>query len=222
MLKIADFTKLQLDQLELTTGQPLIISDADEVIVHFATPLEQYLRERGYNVSFDGYKLEGSIRRITDHSVVDVHEIMPMIEDFFEGAVDEQPPVNGAVDALNSLKERAQVIVLTNLPDSFRSRRAAAFANLGLSAPVITNTGLKGSSVKVLADRVQAPVVFIDDTEPHIRSVAQEVPHCYRVHFIADERLAKIHGRAPDSHHRSDCWVKTHDAITDFLSAEGF
>lgn len=222
MTDIADFTRAQLDSLALTPGRPLVISDADEVIVHFAGPLESYLKARGYHVDFKDYRLQGSIRRAADGTVLPLAEIIPLVDAFFADEVENQPPVTGAIDALNQLGERAQVVVLTNLPDDFRARRARAFGRHGLHAPVIANTGLKGAPVRALAEIVQAPVIFIDDTEPHIRSVASHVPDSYRVHFVANARLAALQGPAPDSHHRSDCWTATLDAVSSFLATRGY
>lgn len=222
MTSIADYTRLQLDALSLEPGRPLVISDADEVIVHFASPLERFLQDRGYAVDFRDYRLQGSVKRMIDNHVLPMDDIIHLIDAFFADEVENQQPVTGAVAALNRLGQRAQLLVLTNLPDDFRQRRARAFASHGLHAPVIANSGLKGASVRALAERVQAPVVFIDDTEPHIRSVAREVPDSYRVHFVANERLARLQAPAPDSHHRSDCWDATYDAVATFLASHGF
>ncbi len=222
MHKLADFTRSQIDALELIPNRPLLICDADEVIVHFAAPLETYLKRLGFYINFENYRLEGNIRRQNDDSAVVLDELIPMINDFFAAEVDNLPPVTGAIATLTALAGRAQVVVLTNLPDPFRTRRIASFTRHGLTAPVVTNTGLKGASVRMLADRVQAPVIFIDDTEPHLRSVATTVPDSYRVHFIADQRLAAIQTASPHSHHRSDCWTATGDAVNDFLHSHGF
>ncbi|MDA5193110.1 hypothetical protein [Govanella unica] len=222
MTVIADYTRLQLDALPLVRGRPLVISDADEVIVHFAEPLEIYLMARGYEVDFKDYRLQGSVRRTTDGTILPLEDIINLVDAFFADEVENQRPVAGAIHALNRLGDRAQVVVLTNLPDDFRARRARAFAAHGLHAPVVANTGLKGASVRLLADMVQAPVIFIDDTEPHIRSVAKQVPASYRVHFVANERLARLQTPAPDSHHRSDCWDQTHDAVAGFLASHGY
>lgn len=222
MTELAALTKTQIDGLALQTGRPLIISDADEVIVHFAEPLERFLNARDFYLDLSDYKLFGNVRRQRDKKAVPYGELMELLEVFFAAEVENLPPVAGAVTALNALQSRAQVVVLTNLPAPYRERRRKSFATHGLTVPIIANSGLKGAPVKALAELVQAPVVFIDDIEIHIRSVAAAVPESFRVHFIADRRLAAVEKQAPDSQHRCDRWPTTMAAINAFLSAEGF
>lgn len=220
-MDIADFTLNQIAELTLDKNRPLIISDADEVIVHFARPLQDFLARKDMLFEIRDYRLFGNVRHRADGRVVEYDHLMELIEAFFEAEVENLPPVEGSVQALTRLAERAQVVVLTNLPVLYRERRIKAFLGHGLDAPVLANTGLKGASVKALAAKVEAPVVFIDDIPQHIRSVAEAVPDSFRVHFIADERLARVQARAEDCHHRCDRWPTTREAVERFLDHAG-
>lgn len=216
---LPDFTRAQIEGLDLPAGRPLVISDADEVLVRFAEPLEGFLGDRGLFFEFSDYRLVGNVRRRADNVAVERGELFDLIDDFFAEQVDRLPIVDGAAEALSTLAKDANVVILTNVPDTYRERRARAFREFGLDFPVIANSGLKGAAVRALAGVSRGPVAFIDDIDKHIAAVAEHVPESYRVHFVADERLAAVCERAEHSHHRSDCWRQTTEAIGAFLSA---
>ncbi|RMF08084.1 MAG: hypothetical protein D6763_10780 [Alphaproteobacteria bacterium] len=214
---LAPFTQEQIADLDIKGPRPLVVSDADEVLVRFAEPLERFLSERDLYLDIVDYRLVGNIRRQSDHSPVDQDTVFGLIDDFFEKRVDHLPLVDGAVEALESLARHADVVILTNVPNAYRDRRIQAFQSLGLNFPVVANSGLKGGAVRVLADLAAGPVAFVDDIDRHIADVATTVPDSYRIHFVADPRLAAVCERAPHSHHRSDCWRRTSEAIEKFL-----
>lgn len=211
-------TARQIAALRLDPTRPLYVTDADEVIVSFARPLEGFLGQRGMRLELRDYRLLGNIRYVDSGEAVDRDTLFGLIDDFFAAEVDRQPLVPGAAEALSALSASGQVIVLTNVPEVYRQRRIAAFRQLGIHAPVIANNGLKGAPVQALAARVNAPVVFIDDIEQHIRAVADSVPHSYRIHYIADTRLAAVTPQAPLSHHRASDWGDILNAISRHLS----
>ncbi|MEX1147547.1 MAG: hypothetical protein WEB93_04100 [Sphingomonadales bacterium] len=214
-------TREQIAELSLSRDRPLLISDADEVLVHFANPLEAFLDSRNMYLDLVDYRLVGNIRHRATDRQVERDAVFTLIDDFFEDMVDAMPLVDGALDALHSLSTRADVVVLTNVPNTFRVRRLTSFRRMGLDFPVISNAGLKGVPVQVLSEMTTGPVMFVDDIDRHISAVAELVPDSYRVHFVADPRLAAVCERAEHSHHRSDCWRQTRHAITTFLDDGG-
>src|SRR5690606_23234738 len=107
MVEIAEFTRSQIDALSLDPTRPLVISDADEVIVHLARPLEIFLTNRGYQIDLSDYRLFGNVR-YPDGRVMEMEPLMALLDEFFEAEVEKLPPVAGAVDALCALRERAQ------------------------------------------------------------------------------------------------------------------
>lgn len=216
---MAEETARQIAALRLDPDRPLYVTDADEVIVAFARPLEEFLGKHGMRLELRDYRLLGNVRHVDSGEAVERDTLFRLIDDFFAAEVDRQPLVPGAAEALSALAESGQVIVLTNVPGAYRQRRIDAFRQLGIQAPVIANNGLKGAPVQALADRVKAPVVFIDDIEQHIRAVADSVPHSYRIHYIADTRLAAVTPQAPLSHHRASDWSDILDAIARHLAA---
>ncbi len=58
----------QLDDLHLVADRPLIISDADEVLVQFAAGLEFYLQGQGLYFDISSFAITGNVRRQSDSS----------------------------------------------------------------------------------------------------------------------------------------------------------
>jgi hypothetical protein len=79
--------------------------------------------------------------------------------------------------------------------------------------PLIANIGAKGHVVKHLTQKLQKPAFFIDDLPHNHGSVLKHAAHVHRLHFIADERLAKLLGPAEDSSARLDSW----HALSDYI-----
>ena len=88
--------------------------------------------------------------------------------------------------------------------------------------PLVANIGEKGPAVGMLAERTAAPIYFIDDSPSHHTSVAREANHVFRLHFVANPRLAKLLDAAPDSHNRADDWPAARTIIEADLAARGF
>jgi hypothetical protein len=187
------------------TNRPLLICDADEVLVQFASTFEIYLAEQGYGIRFDSFALSGNIRRIDSGEAASRTQVTTLVDAFFLDRVEACPPVPGAVAALQALSAYADIVILTNIPAAQQARRAAALAAHGMDYPVLSNEGPKGPAVKALAGDRQK-VAFVDDLPPHHQSVAQSIAHVHRLHLVADKRLRALLPRAPHAHARIDEW----------------
>lgn len=214
--------KAQADDITLDRARPIILTDADEVIVQLATCLDEFLHENDMYFDMQSFALVGNIKRKADDMAITGEEISVLMGQFFLEKTEIQPAVPGAPEALAALSDRAQIVVVTNVPLPQREARIKNLKSLGMDYPVVANMGLKGTIVRYLADQAAAPAFFLDDLPPNITSVAQEAEDVHRIHFIADERLAKLLGQADDSHHRADSWPDAHAYIDQHLSAAGF
>jgi hypothetical protein len=212
----------QLDALTLAADRPLVISDADEVLFLFMRELETYLDLRGMYFDWASYALSGNLRHRADNSPVAFERVPAMIEDFFEHHTDVLSPVPGAAAALGALASRAQVVVLTNIPPRQRARRARTLAKHGMNYPVVANVGAKGLAVRHLAERVNAPVFFLDDSPRNLKSVALAVERVERLHFVADERLFKLLGPVTEHHFSTTTWSEAQAFIEGRLAAQGY
>lgn len=214
--------KSQADAITIDPARPLILTDADEVIVQLASCLEEFLHENDLYFDMASYALTGNIKRKEDDIAIPAEEVTALMGEFFLEKTEVQPAVPGAPEALKALSERAQVVVVTNVPLPQRGARVRNLISHGMDYPVVANIGLKGHVVQYLSGGVEAPVYFLDDIPHNIASVAKEAAHVHLIHFIGDERLAKLLGPAEDSHFRADTWEKTHAYIDRHLTEAGF
>jgi hypothetical protein len=194
------------DDLRLASTVPLVICDADEVLVQFLVGLERFLLRRNRKIVLKTFAIHGNVLDTISGETVTHDEVTQLLKDFFEYDTERLDPVPGAAEALNELRKSAQIVILTNLPETSRDARRAHLASHGMDYPVIAGKGPKGPIVRELIKGVTAPIVFIDDLPPHLTSVAEEAPHVHRLHFVADRRLARLLEPARDAHRRIDDW----------------
>ncbi|MEC9345359.1 MAG: hypothetical protein VYB54_03975 [Pseudomonadota bacterium] len=213
---LADATRQQIDALRIQAGRPLIITDADEVLFAFMAGLERYLIGEGYTFDWSSFAISGNVRR-ADGTVVPRDEVREHLGVFFDRHTEELDPVEHAAAVLADLSGRAQVVVLSNLPQSQGAARQRALIRHGMDYPLVVNEGLKGPAVRLLADLAAAPTVFIDDIPHNHASVARAAPDVHRLHFVADPRLARLIPQAEASHHRADRWPDARTFIEDRL-----
>lgn len=190
----------------LDPSRPLLICDADEVLVQFAVGLERFLERQGCFLDLATFAIHGNVKRRDTNEVVANETVTQMLADFFVSETRNMEMVPGAAEALERVSRRAQIVILSNLPETAREARCANLAAHGIPYPVIAGSGLKGVIVKRMIDGFAKPVAFVDDLPPHLTSVAQETPHVHRLHFIADARLAKMLPACKDAHRRIDAW----------------
>ncbi len=186
--------------------RPLLLLDADEVLLRFVERLEQYLLTQGVELRLTSFQLSGNIYPLGSDTPVPGGHVRDHIAGFFDACVDDVPLVDGALHALDHLRDHYQIAILSNVPSRCRARREASLKAQGLDFPVIANKGDKGPGAKEMADAVRAHTVFVDDLPPQHASVAAHAPDIHRVHFIGDPRLAALIGKAPDAHVRFDDW----------------
>ena len=214
--------KEQVLGLSLTSDRPLIISDADEVLVQFMVGLEHFLESRGLYIDLTTFAITGNVRRQEDDVPATQDEVKALMKDFFIERTGRVEAVPGAAEALETLSERAQIVVLTNTPPKQRDARIHSLQSQGIDYPVIANIGPKGPTVAHMARNVEAPIYFLDDIPQHHTSVSEEADHVHRIHFIADPRLAKLIDKSADSHHRIDDWPSAHAHIDKHLRSLGY
>ncbi len=211
-----------LDMLDLDPTRPLIISDADEVLLQFVAGLERYLDGQGLWLDLQTFALSGNIKDKETGEPVPVEKTPDLLSGFFKAEAGNLTAVDHAADALSALSERAQIIVLTNVPTAQRDARAESLARQGMAYPVIANKGLKGPAVSHIASAFTAPVFFLDDIPHNLKSVAESHDASRRLHFIADKRLAKLLPASEHSHFHSSHWPDAQSFMEEELTKKGF
>ena len=207
----------QIETLELDPDRPLVISDADEVLLQFMRQFEIYLDRNDMWIDLSSFRLQGNIKYKGSDEAVDMTN-RNIIDDFLAAETLNFSPVEGAAEALTALSKEAQIIILTNLPLAQKSERQINLSKHGMDYPVIVGSGLKGPAVKSLGEKINAPLFFLDDIPHNINSVAEYVPTSGRIHMIADPRLSKLIGAAEGASARIDQWQEAQAWILDKLA----
>ena len=211
----------QMEVLRLDSKRPLLVTDADEVLVHFIAGLDGFLARHNLRLDLVSFAITGNVRRANGEAL-SAHEVAELLTIFFETETERLDPVEGAAEALAALSERAQVLVLSNLPQAQLEARARWLARHGMDYPLVANIGLKGPALRWLAERAGEPVFFIDDIPHNLASVAETAPQVYRVHYVANPRLAAVVPPSLQSHRRTQSWPETRAFVEDQLTAHGF
>ncbi|MHA7820374.1 MAG: HAD family hydrolase [Erythrobacter sp.] len=173
-------------------SRPLIISDCDEVILHMVAHFKEWLEaSQGIDFHLEGHNFGEAMRWRSSGELVAPEDIWKKLGGFFDTEMDSQLPIEGAVDALNHLSKHADVVVLTNLVDFRRDKRAEQLAAHGLHAKVYTNQGPKGPALqKIVAEFAPSHAIFIDDLAQHHASVKETVPGVTSLHFCGEPTIA--------------------------------
>lgn len=186
-------------------ARPLIVTDADEVVLHFMAGLMTYFERQALIFALDSYAIHGNVRDAATGEPLEAEAVTSHLRRFFEMS-DSLAPVEGAADSLQRLADEAVVLVLSNVPESAGAARARNLARTGITAPLVRNDGPKGAAVARLAEATKAPVFFIDDLPPQIRSVAEAAPDVHAIHYVANPQLARLVPPAPASRLRARDW----------------
>ena len=189
-------------------SRPLLITDCDEVLLHMLVHFADWLDEaHGFDFRLDAANFGEAIRDRATGEPVGPERIWPLLDGFFAGEMHRQNLVPGAIEALQAIGEEADIVVLTNLGDGHHAGRVEQLAGFGIRHRVLCNRGGKGRPVAGLLDELRPAVaVFVDDLAVHHRSVAEHAPQVWRLHMIAEPRVAAHMPKAPDAHARIDDW----------------
>lgn len=186
-------------------GRPLIVVDADEVLLRFVDGLDRFLRERGLFLDLVSYRLHGNVRRLDDRTPLLDVEVTALLDEFRE-ALDWLEPVEAAQEVLGRLAPRASVVVLTNITPLQAGARQRNLTALGLGFPIVANSGPKGPAVRQLANRAAATAFFVDDIPQHLASAAEHAPDVLRIHLIGDARLKGLLAPCELAHLYAEDW----------------
>jgi hypothetical protein len=190
----------------IVRGRPLLIVDADEVLLQFVAGFDKFLRESGLYLDLSSYRLHGNVKRLDDNTPVLDVEVTALLEEF-RSDLDWLEAVGGAQAAINRLSDRANIAVLTNISPAQAGPRVRNLMSLGLDLPLVVNSGLKGPAVRDLANHVDALTFFVDDIPQQLASAAEEAPDVMRIHLVGDERLKPLLAPSPHAHHYAPDWA---------------
>ena len=212
----------QLEALSLDPQRPLIVTDADEVVAYFIAGLERFLHRKALWLDLKSFAITGNIRRSGGGQACAPAEVKELLNEFFVSDTELLDPVEGAAEALHTLSARAQIIVLSNVPQGIHAARQRWLRQHGMDYPLIANSGSKGLPLRHLSERISAPVFFLDDLPPHLDAVAEQASRVRLLHFIADKRLAALTSPARNCHLHTSHWPDARIFIEKELDSHGF
>jgi hypothetical protein len=196
--------------------RPLLITDCDEVLLHMVSHFADWVAERhGYSFALDAPGFREALRDV-DGRPVPESRIWPLLDGFFDTEMHRQNVVPGAVEALAAIGERAEIVILTNVGDDYHASRVRQLEAFEIRHRVVCNRGGKGPPVAELIEALKpGATVFIDDLAIHHQSVAAHAPDVWRLHMIAEPRVAAHTPPAADAHARIDDWDNARAWILD-------
>lgn len=203
-------------------SRPLLITDCDEVLLHMVAHFAEWLgEEHDVHFAFESGQFDAMTDRRSG-AVVPIDHVWPLLDAFFRGEMHRQTLVPGALDALTRIGEVADIVVLTNLGGEAHGWRVEQLAGHGIRHEVVCNQGGKGRPVSEIVERYGASrAVFIDDLAVHHASVAKHAPEVWRLHMVAEPRLAAAVPPAPDAHARIDDWPAACQWILERFEEQG-
>ncbi|HET9427859.1 MAG TPA: HAD family hydrolase [Allosphingosinicella sp.] len=187
--------------------RPLLISDCDDVLLHFGRHFGEWLDEaHGLVFAIDSPGFQDALRD-RDGQPVPRERIWTLLDSFFAAEMHRQHIVPGAAEALRAIGEVADIVILTNIGNEHHANRVVQLERFDIRHRVLCNSGGKGRPVaELIAEINPSAAVFVDDLAFHHESVAKHAPEVWRVHMIAEPKLAEISPPAPFSHTRIDDW----------------
>jgi hypothetical protein len=173
-------------------SRPLIISDCDEVLLHMVAPFKDWLAEsQGVTFDLETGNFGEALRWNESGELLETKDIWRMLGGFFDTEMDRQMPISGAVESIAALSDHADIVILTNLVDERREKRALQLAAHGIDAPVYTNQGPKGPALqRIIEERAPSCAIFIDDLPQHHHSVFETRPDVVRLHMCGEPLIA--------------------------------
>jgi hypothetical protein len=201
-------------------GRPLLVTDCDEVLLHMVSHFGEWLAE-AHGMSFDlaapGFR---DALRDSDGAPVAAERVWPLLDSFFAGEMHRQNVVPGAAEALREIGRDADIVVLTNIGDQFQAGRVEQLERFDIRHRVVCNRGGKGPPLAELMEEIRpSAAVFVDDLAVHHQSVAEHAPQVWRLHMVAEPRLAAHTPPAPYAHARIDEWSEAVAWVGDRLRA---
>ncbi|ESX05828.1 hypothetical protein X769_03410 [Mesorhizobium sp. LSJC268A00] len=198
--------------------RPLLILDVDDVLLEFIRPFPHFLKSRGFGLTLASFRLTGNIAETASGRLIEQPEVTALLGDFFDTQADWQSVTDGAEQALASLGDRAEIVLLTAMPHRHRAARRAHLDALGLPYPLLTTEMAKGPAVAKLRGKNGRPVAFVDDQPANLISARNSVADAHLFHLMADNSLRAFLPPVPDDIISVEDW---HEAAPKIASALG-
>lgn len=130
------------ETVPVSPNRPLLIVDADEVLLRFTAGLDRFLAARQLYLDLSSYRLHGNVKRRDDDTALIDIEVTALLDEF-RADLDSLDAVEHAVEAMAALARHVQTVVLSNVNASQAPARLRNLAALGFDFPLLVNSGPK-------------------------------------------------------------------------------
>ena len=205
----------QIKKINIDYSKPLLISDADEVIVNMISCFEEFISKKDLYYDLSSYALFGNIKKKIDQSPVDNKKVINLLDEFYDNHTMDITFVNDALIYLKKIENNLnlQIIILSNLPLRNREEREKSFNNNGLNYPVIANFGPKGPAIKEITQEFEKDIFFIDDISTNLLSARESVNNIKTIHYVSDSRISKLAQTPEGINIRANNWNEIYKYI---------
>lgn len=196
-----------LDLSHVSLGdRPLVVCDVDDVVVNFAAPFKDFLRQGGHELLPRSFRLTGNIVLTATQEAVTEADVRRLIDSFFEAQETWQTPFALVVETLQTLGAQADVIFLTAMPPRYVEHRRRLLDRIGLHFPLVASEQPKGPIMHRLHAARPLPSVFIDDMAHNLHSVRDHVEDSLLIHMMPDSPLHLLAPKPGDGVVRATDW----------------
>lgn len=209
-------TARQIEELA-ADDRPLLVLDVDDVVLEFVRPFPHFLKSRGFRLTLTSFRLTGNIAEMASGRLIEQAEVTALLGEFFDTQADWQSMTEGAREALATLGERAEIVMLTAMPHKHRAVRRLHLDALGLDYPLLTTEMAKGPAIAKLRGAKGRPVAFVDDQPSNLLSARASVADAHLFHLMADNSLRAFLPPAPGDIVAVDDWREATPLIANAL-----
>ena len=180
-----------LNNLQISSDKPTLICDADEVIFDFMHDFELFLKKNNLFFNWKSYALTGNILK-NNRTSLNEDEIKDLINKFFKKCTLDMKLVRNASKTLNTIANKFNIIILSNIPFEFYNLRLKALKKNNLNFPFFANKGEKGTPCSNIFKINRTQTWFIDDSPYQVSSVKGKEPNIKTILFIENSKLARL------------------------------
>lgn len=184
-------TARQIAELSRDT-RPLVVLDVDEVVLEFVRPFIGFLASQGLKLDTSSFRLNGNISDAATGAIVEPERVAALLDGFFAVQAEWQIAAEGSVEAIASLAEAAEIVMLTAMPHKHRAVRRAHLDALGFPYPLLTTERAKGPAIRQLRGEQARAVAFVDDIPRNLASVRDAVADAHLFHVMAYAEMRKL------------------------------
>ncbi|MDH6229489.1 hypothetical protein M2281_000061 [Mesorhizobium soli] len=199
--------------------RPLLVLDVDEVVLEFIQPFTGFIGTQGLELRADSFRLHGNVFDLETQAAIADERVSALIEEFFVVQADWQRCPEGATEAIATLAERAEIVMLTAMPHRHRTTRRSLLDRLGFPYPLLTTERAKGPAIQQLRGEHPRPVAFVDDIAHNLVSARACVADAHLFHIMAHKGLRELMPPLPEGIVEVENWQ---EAMPKIAMALGF